>query len=74
MITTIKVPSEVRDRLKIQAALAHRTLGKHLEYLTELGERDARIASLRAAIAATPPEELASYREETRTWDRIENG
>ena len=73
MTTTIKVSNEVRDRLKGQAALAHRTLGQHLEYLAGLGEREARMASLRAAVKATSSEDLASYREETHAWDRIEN-
>ena len=74
MTTTIKVSNEVRDQLKSQAALAHRTLGQHLEYLVRLGEREARMASLRAAVKATSPEELVSYGEETRAWDRVENG
>lgn len=73
MTTTIKVSNEVRDRLKGQAALAHRTLGQQLEYLAGLGEREARMASLRAALAATSPKDLASYREETRAWDRIDS-
>ena len=73
MTTTIKVSNEVRDQLKRQAALAHRTLGQHLEYLASLGAREARMASLRAALKATSPEELASYREELRAWDRIAN-
>lgn len=74
MTTTIKVSNEVRDRLKGQASMANRTLGQHLEYLAGLGERDVRMSSLRAAVKATSPEDLASYREETRAWDRIENG
>jgi hypothetical protein len=73
MTTTIKVSNDVRDRLKAQAALTHRTLGQHLEYLAGLGEREARMASLRAAVRAMSPEDLASYREETRAWDRIED-
>lgn len=74
MTTTIKVSNEVRDRLKGQAAQAHRTLGQHLEFLAGLGEREARIAALRAAIRATSAEDLASWREETDAWDRIEDG
>jgi hypothetical protein len=74
MTTTIKVSNEVRDRLKGQAALAHRTLGQHLDYLAGLGEREARMASLRAAVRATSPEDLTSYRDETAAWDRIANG
>ena len=73
MTTTIKVANDVRDRLKGQAALANRTLGQHLEHLANLGEREARMASLRAAVKATSPEALESYREETRAWDRLEN-
>lgn len=74
MTTTIKVSSEVRDRLKGQAAVAHRTLGQHLEYLAGLGEREARMAALRAAMRATSSEDLASWREETSAWGRIEGG
>jgi hypothetical protein len=74
MTTTIKVSNDVRDRLKRQAGLAHRTLGQHLEYLAGLGEREARMASLRAALDAASAEDRASYQAETRAWDRIENG
>lgn len=74
MTTTIKVSNEVRDRLKGQAALAHRTLGQHLEHLAGLGEREARMGALRAAMRDTSPEDLASWREETSAWDRIEGG
>lgn len=72
MTTTIKVSNEVRDRLKAQAAVAHRTLGAHLEHLAGLGEREVRMQRLRDAIAATTPAALESYREEAREWDRIE--
>lgn len=72
MTTTIKVSNEVRDRLKGQAASAHRTLGQHLEYLANLGEREARLAALAAAMRASSPEDLASWREETEAWEHIE--
>jgi hypothetical protein len=72
MTTTIKVSNDVRDRLKGQAALANRTLGQHLEYLANLGERQARMAALGVAMRATSPGDLASWREETDAWDRIE--
>lgn len=64
----------MRDRLKGQAALAHRTLGQHLEPLANLGEREARMAALRATMRATSAEDLASRREETSAWERIEGG
>ncbi len=74
MNTTIKVSSEVRDRLKAQASLAHRTLGEHLEHLAELDDRSRRFETLRDAIVRTSPDELSSYAAETREWDSIERG
>ncbi len=73
MTTTIKVSNEVRDRLKHQASLSHRTLGQHLEYLASLGERETRMADLRRAVGATSADDLESYREETNAWNNIEN-
>jgi hypothetical protein len=72
MTTTIKVSGEVRDRLKGQASRAHRTLGQHLEHLAELGEREARMAAFRGAVRSTSPENLTSWRDEARDWERIE--
>lgn len=72
MTTTIKVSTEVRDRLKAQAAQAHRTLGEHLEHLAELEERQARFRSMQAAISKTSEEAMESYRVEVFSWDEIE--
>ncbi len=72
MTTTIKVADDLRDRLKAQAAAAHRTLGQHLAHLADLGDRAERFTALRAAIDATAPEEMASYRAEVAAWDRID--
>ncbi len=74
MTTTIKVSTEVRDRLKQQASAAHRTLGEHLAHLAELGDRQTRFASLKTAIDSTHPDDEASYRVEIDAWDRIERG
>jgi len=71
MTTTIKVSTEVRDRLKAQAAQAHRTLGEHLAHLAELEERQARFRSMRTAMAKTSDELMASYRLEVSAWDEI---
>lgn len=71
--TTIKVSSEVRDRLKAQASAAHRTLGEHLRHLADLGDRASRFESLRAAIAETSPEDLASYRDEAAVWETLDS-
>ena len=73
MTTTIKVSTEVRDRLKAQAQRAHRTLGEHLSVLADLGDRQQRFDALREAIAATPPEVLEEYQAEVRTWDLVDH-
>lgn len=70
--TTIKVSAEVRDRLKLQAAAAHRTLGQHLAHLADLNDRRSRFVALKQAIDATSSEALASYRAETEAWERLE--
>lgn len=70
--TTIKVPSQLRDQLKRQAAAEHRTLGAHLAHLARFGERESRMRQLRTAIAATSASDLESHGAETRTWDQIE--
>jgi hypothetical protein len=70
-MTTVKVTTEVRDRLKAQARAAHRTLGEHLAHLADLSDRAARFESLRAAIEATPEDLEDSYREEFAAWDRL---
>jgi len=55
-MTTIKVSTETRDRLKAQASAAHVTLGEHLTRLASAADRGLRFEALRAAIAATGPE------------------
>ena len=72
MTTTIKVSNDVRDRLKMQAHAAHRTLGEHLSHLADLGDRAERFVALRAAIDATPTQALASYHDDVVAWDRID--
>ena len=70
--TTIKVSTEVRDRLKGQAMAAHRTMGEHLEHLADLDDRRARFAALGEAIAAMAPELIDSYHAETEAWERLD--
>lgn len=72
--TTIKVSTEVRDRLKLQAAAAHRTLGDHLAYLADMNDRRSRFAALREAIDATPVEAMADYHAEAEAWGRLDHG
>lgn len=70
--TTIKVSTDVRDRLKAQAAHAHRTLGAHLAHLAELEERQMRFQTLRSAIARTSEEAMESYHAEVAAWDNLD--
>lgn len=72
-LTPIKVSRDLRDRLKRQAASAHRTLGEHLAHLAGLAERQQRIEQLRAEIDATSAQDLASYREETELWESAQD-
>jgi len=69
MHTTIKVPVELRDRLKAQASAHDRTIGEHLAVLASAEERTERFARLRRQIAATPPELRANYLDELGAWD-----
>lgn len=68
MTTTIKVSDELRDRLKVQAAAAHLTLGEHLARLADLADRRARLAAMQAALSGASTEELADYRAEAAEW------
>jgi hypothetical protein len=62
-MTTIKVSTETRDRLKAQASASHVSLGEHLTRLAIAADRGLRFEALRAAIAANPQELTAEDRE-----------
>jgi len=65
-LTTIKVDSAVRDRLKEQARARGRTLGEHLEALVEAESRRERLRAVRDAMAARPPDQ--EYLSEAEAW------
>lgn len=65
-LTTIKVDSDVRDRLKEQARAHGRTLGEHLEALVEAESRRERLRAVRDAMAARPPDQ--EYFSEAEAW------
>lgn len=69
MPTTIKVPNELRDRLKLQASAHGRTIGEHLAVLADRAEREERFARLRRQLAATPLDARASRLAEIEAWD-----
>lgn len=68
--TTIKVSDELRDRLKRQAARDGLTIGGHLARLADAEDQRRRFEAMRAAIAATPPTDLPSWRSESDGWER----
>ncbi len=69
-MTTIKVSTELRDRLKERARAENSTMSSYLEKLLERELRALRFEEVRTAMADTTPEEWRSYREETEWWDR----
>lgn len=73
-MTTIKVDSETRDRLKSQATVAGLTLGQHLGRLADAADRAKRLDSVGAAVAASSAADLASWIAETEEWDAAELG
>lgn len=70
--TTIKVTSDVRDQLKRQASINGLTLGDYLAKLAGIGERQLRLEAMQSAIAATPVDQMESYRQETGFWESLE--
>lgn len=63
-----RVSSDVRDRLKRQAAAHSRTMGEHLEALLDDEARNERFRELRVRMAASPPNE--SYLQGATRWQR----
>lgn len=71
--TTIKVSRDLRDILKRQDAEEHRALVQHLAYLADRADKQRRFERPRAEIDATSPEDLASYREESKWWESAQD-
>jgi predicted transcriptional regulator len=67
--TTIKVSSELRDRLNAAAHDEGLTTGSFVERLLELYLREQRFARLRESMAAMDEKAWAEYREEMKAWD-----
>lgn len=67
-VTTIKVSTHTRDRLKAQAAAAHLSLGDHLARLADEGDRAVRFAQLRSAITQQSSEDRSAYEVDRDSW------
>lgn len=69
-MTTIKVPVELRDRIKEMASQRDETMPSFVEYLLAQELRRQKLDKLRQDIAASSDEDLASWREEVALWDQ----
>jgi hypothetical protein len=71
-LTTIKVTTSTRDRLKAAARERRSTLEELLASLIDDHERRVRLDSVRAAIQATDPSVMQAYLDEAAEWERAE--
>lgn len=67
--TTIKVSTDLRDRLNEAAREEGMTTGSFVEELLELHLRERRFARLRAALASSDEADRASHEAEAAAWD-----
>ena len=70
-MTTIKVDSEVRDRLNAEARKRGLTAGSFVEELLDAWAREQRFAAIREAMAQTPRNLIGSYRAELSALDTL---
>jgi predicted transcriptional regulator len=66
-VTTIKVPTELRDRLAREAARQGRTAAGLIAALLDDEDRRRRFVAVRDAYAHAD----AGYRDEVDEWDRL---
>lgn len=71
-LTTLKVTTELRDRIAAQAAEEHATIGAFLERLVESHEHQRRLESVGRAMRDNPPDD--SYWSEFAELDAIGGG
>jgi hypothetical protein len=68
--TTIKVPSELRDRLNAAAKEANTTVAGLIEQLIAAQERAERFRQIKEARAKTTPQQWAEYNAEDQLFER----
>ena len=66
-MTTIKVKTSTRDGVRALAERQGVTIDVAIRRMTALAERESRFTALKAAMEATPPDEL--YRAELADWE-----
>jgi macrodomain Ter protein organizer (MatP/YcbG family) len=71
-LTTIKVSTGTRDRLKAAARAQRSTLDELLQQLITEHERRERLQAMRAAMATTSPDLMRAYLDEAAEWERAE--
>ena len=71
-LTTIKVTTATRDRLKAAARAERSTLEEFLGRLVAEHERRERLSAMRVAVEATSPDVMAAYLDEATEWERAE--
>ncbi len=71
-LTTIKVTTRTRDRLKAAARSRRSTLEEFLEQLIADHERRERLESMRSAMTTSSPDVMRAYLEEAAEWERAE--
>lgn len=67
VLTTIKVPKSLRERIAVRAGEQHMTAAEVIAGLLDDADRRARFAAVREAYAH--PDE--SYLEESEAWDSL---
>lgn len=69
MSSTIKVSTDLRDRLNARARNQGVTVAQSIERLLAHSERAEFFAVMRAQYAAMSPDDRAEYEAEVRLWD-----
>lgn len=72
-VTTIKVATATRDRLKAGARAERSTREEFLERLITGHERRERLAAMRSAVEATSSDVMQAYLAESELWEQAES-
>ncbi len=65
--TTIKVPAEIRDRLKKGAGDEGMTMAQYIDKMLRESERQHRLSLIKEQVATNPPDQ--EYLDELADWE-----